>query len=178
MRIRLILCLITAMLLIVTVQAARYQESAGPWTVVFNSSQNFSVQKQQLNEESDSAWMVALHDSEGHEVGGFTLWDYQSLIPTDSAILDGFLDAFLTGAWQISSSTKSTISIDGTDGRQGEGYSSTYKRTARIAVYPYKSHYDSFYSQNVTRNLVGYASLQDLADYNEITNSLNVTRQM
>ena len=32
MQIRLILCLITAMLLIVTVQAAKYRESAGPWT--------------------------------------------------------------------------------------------------------------------------------------------------
>ena len=121
--------------------------------------------------------MVALHDREGHEVGGFVLCDYQNPMTTDNATLDGLIDAFLTGARQIPSSTKSTILIDGTDGHQGEGDSSTYKRTARAAVYPYKSHYDSFFSQNATKNAIVYASLQDLAEYNEIANSLHVTRQ-
>jgi len=169
-----ILFLIVLMVLIPFVGAKNYQESAGSWTVEFNSSQSFSIQKQQLNAESGSAWMVALDDSAGHEVAGVFLYDFQNLISTDNTtILDSLIDNLLA-AWQVPSSTKSSIWIDGTDGRQGEGYSSTYKRTARAAVYPYKSHYDSFYSQNATKNLVVYGSLQDVTEYNEIINSLHV----
>lgn len=166
------------MLLIVTVHATRYHESAGPWIVEFNSSQSFSVQKQQVNmEEGISGWAVTLVDSAGHEVAGFALYDFKNLMLADDTSLDTIMDGFLKGAWQVPSSIKSSIQIDGTDGRQGEGYSSAYKRTARATAYSYESHYDSFYSQNATKNFVVYGSLQDVTDYNEITNSLHVTRQ-
>ncbi len=177
MRIRLILCLVTAMLLIATVQATRYQENAGPWTIEFNSSQSLTFQKQQMDDPmGTSGWAISLIDNENHEIGGFGLYDSKTAIPIDNTVLDGALDGALQGGYKVSSSMKSPVKVDGTEGRQAEGYAPTFKRTVRAVIYPYKSHYDSFYSQNVATNIILYSSMLDIGGYNEITNSLHVTR--
>jgi hypothetical protein len=154
--------------------------------VKFNTSEKLSLKKQYMsgddsgsnsgmNIEGLEASGVSLIDDMDHEVGALILIDLPTSMPMEEESLDGLMDSIMS-AYKVILPTKTALEIDGTSGRQGVGYSSTYKRDVRLAVYPFKPYYDSFYSQNVSKSIIGYVDLKDAKEYNEVIGSLNVER--
>lgn len=159
-----------------TVPATTYHETAGPWIVEFDSSQSLTSRNEfeEPTESGYSYWMMYLIDEMGHEVAWFSFRSYSYPQKATSDFLDEWLDRAIS-VFQVTSPTKKSITIDGSQGRLGEGYSSWYSRTWRGIVYPYESYFDSFTNTNMTKHYVSFNSLLDPDDFQEIVDSLHVT---
>jgi hypothetical protein len=164
-------------LLIANVQAVGYKVPAGPWTVEFNSSQNLKTQIQ-YGEPDDSGisyWIIQLVDEIGHEVASITLFSSPILKEATNEFLDGQLDVGIK-MLRVDSPTKTSIAIDGTQGRLAEGYASKYSRKWHEIVYPYKPFFDSFTNITMMRGWITFESLQDPAQFEEIVGSLHINK--
>jgi hypothetical protein len=167
-------------------ELSHHMELLGPWSVEFNTSEELSTEKMYFDAgkgegvmgiklEGLELWGITLIDSMDHEVGALFIMDMPRAVVMNKEDLDGLIDSVLS-EFKVDVPTKTDIEIDGARGRQGIGYSSSYKRDIRAATYPYEPYYDSFYNQNVTKSIIYYADLKDANEYNEVARSLHVGR--
>lgn len=173
---RILLCLLILALLLTGTEGTLYKKTAGPWIVEFNGTPGMNTrnQYQEPTQEGYSWWMMTLIDKAGHEVAWFSFRSYSNPQKASEDFLDNMLDRAV-GLFKVTSPVKSSVTVDGTDGRQGEGYSSEFSRNWRGAVWPYRSEFDSFTNTNTTKHFIGFDSLQDPADFEAVTTSLHVT---
>ena len=159
-------------------------EILGPWTVQYNTSEDLSTEKMHIdgseseallgmNVEGLDLWGVSLIDNMSHEVGALIVIDLPRATTTNPEMMDDLIKSVLN-EFNVNLPTNSGLEIDGTSGRQGVGYSSLYNRDIRVAAYPLKPYYDSFYSQNVSKSLVYYTDLNNENEFNEVISSLHV----
>ncbi|HSD59038.1 MAG TPA: hypothetical protein VLB04_12740 [Methanotrichaceae archaeon] len=167
-------------------ELSHHMELLGPWNVEFNTSEELSTEKIYMDAGKDEGfmgmkleglelWGISLIDSMDHEVGALIIMGMPRAVAMNEEELDSLIDSVMSG-FKVDVPTKTALEIDGTSGRQGIGYSSSYKRDIRAATYPYKPYYDSFYNQNVTKSIIYYADFKDANEYNEVTGSLHVER--
>jgi hypothetical protein len=163
-------------LMTTTPQAAKYQVNADPWILEFDSTQIVSdiAFYTEPDESGASFWSVTLMDDLDHEVAWFAIFSYSTRKKATDAAFDNMLDVYIQ-SFQVTSPTKTSVAIDGTRGRQGEGYSSTFSRTWRGIVYAYQPIFDSFTNTNTTKEFIYFGSIQDFAGFEEVANSLQVT---
>jgi hypothetical protein len=118
--------------------------------------------------------MMTLIDKAGHEVAWFSFRSYSNPQKASEDFLDNMLDRAV-GLFKVTSPTKTSLTVDGSEGRMGEGYSSEFSRKWRGAVWPYQSTFDSFTNTNTTKHYIGFDSLQEQPEFEAIVNSLHVT---
>jgi len=174
---KIIIYIVFLALLIANAQAVENKIPAGPWTVEFNSSQSLKTQIQ-YGEPDDSGisyWIIQLIDEVGHEVASFTLFSSPILKEATNVFLDGQLDVGIK-MLQVDSPTKTSITIDGTQGRMAEGYSSRYSRKWREIAYPYRPFFDSFTNTTMMKGWINFESLQDPTEFEEVVNSLHIIK--
>ncbi len=173
---KLILCMLVLMLLLSGTQASLYKKTAGPWIIEFNATPGMNARNQyeEPTEEGYSWWMMTLIDQAGHEVAWFTFRSYSNPQKASEDFLDQMLDRAI-GLFKVTSPTKMSIAVDGTEGRMGEGYSSEFSRKWHGVVWPYRSQFDSFTNTNTTKHYITFDSLQEQGDFEGILNSLHVT---
>jgi hypothetical protein len=160
-----------------TAQAASYQESVGPWIVQFNCTQNLSFLSQQNPPQQDgsSTDILYLADEAGHQVGWFGFLNYAILMKASEENFDNILDAFISSL-KVTSPNKSSIEVDGTEGRMAEGYSSDLSRKWRGAAWAYRPSFDSFTNTNMTKSYVSINCLLEQEDFEEIMGSVRVNK--
>ncbi|MDM7935527.1 MAG: hypothetical protein QUS08_09095 [Methanothrix sp.] len=146
-----------------------YDIPAGPWVVEFNSSQRLEA----TAEISGKGWIITLIDGVGHEVAWFFLSSFSNLLSATDDSLDKMLDSFIE-SYRLTSPIKSSMIVDGTEGRYAEGYSSVEQRQWRMVLYPYRPFFDSFTGTNMSRERIGFSSIQDASGFQEIAESLRV----
>ncbi len=167
-------------------ELSHYMELLGPWSVEFNTSEKLSTEKIHLDAGKDESflgvkvegfelWCISLIDSMDHEVGVLTIMNLPRAEVINEETLDSLIDSVMD-EFKVNMPAKTALEIEGTNGRQGVGYSSLYKRDIRSAAYPYKPYFDSFYNQDVTKNIIYYADFKDENEYNEVIESLHVER--
>ncbi len=168
---------ILLLVLISTASAASYQESVGPWTVQFNCTQNLSFLSQQNPPQQDgsSTDLLYLADEAGHQVGWFGFLNYAILMKASEENFDNILDAFITSL-KVTSPSKSSIEVDGTEGRMAEGYSSDLSRKWRGAAWAYRPSFDSFTNTNMTKSYVSINCLLEQEDFEEIIGSVRINK--
>jgi hypothetical protein len=149
-----------------------YQVTAGPWIVEFNSSQSLKT-RSELSKSGES-WLVTLVDGIGHEVAWFSLMTSANLLSATDDSLDKILDSFIE-SYQLTAPTKKPAKIEGINGRMAEGYSSSEQRPWRMILYPYKPFFDTFTNVDMSKNRIGFWTIQDLPEFSEIVESLHVT---
>lgn len=173
---RIILCVLIMALLLTGTQGTVYKKTAGPWIVEFNGTpgMNFRNQYEEPTQEGYSWWMMTLIDRAGHEVAWFSFRSYSSPQKASDDFLDSMLDRAIS-LFKVTSPTKSSITVDGIDGRLGNGYSSEFSRSWQGVVWPYNSQFDSFTSTNTTKHFISFDSLQDQPDFEATIASLHVT---
>jgi hypothetical protein len=157
-------------------QAASYKDSVGPWTVQFNCSQNLSLQSEHNPPQSDGSGIDALYlsDDAGHQVGWFAFFSYASLMKAGEDNFDNILNAYIN-SFKVTSPVKSSLDVDGSQGRMAEGYSSDFSRKWRGAAWAYKPAFDSFTNANMTKSYVALNCLLEQGDWEEIIGSVHVS---
>jgi hypothetical protein len=143
-----------------------------PWLIEFNCSQELKAEI----ELEDIGYVLYLYDREGHRVAWISTYKFNRITEVNNQYLDGMLD-ILASNYQVTSPTKKSIIVDGTQGRMAEGYSSFYGRKWRGFFYPLGAKYDSFTGKNSTKYFIEFDSLQDLDQFNEIANSIHVNSE-
>ena len=173
---RMILFMLLSALLFAGAEGTLYKKTAGPWIVEFNATPGLNLrnQDQEPTQEGYSWWMMTLIDKAGHEVAWFSFRSYSSTQKASEDFLDNMLDRAV-GLFKVTSPTKTSITVEGAEGRMGEGYSSEFSRKWRGVVLPYRSQFDSFTNTNVTLHFIGFDSLQEQPEFEGIIGSLHVT---
>ncbi len=167
-------------------ELSHHMELLGPWSVEFNTSEKLSTEKMYMDAGKDEGimgikmeglemWAISLIDSMDHEVSTLVIMDLPRATVINEEMLDSLIDSVMSG-FNVDIPIKTALGIDGTSGRQGEGYSSMYKRNIHVAAYPYKPYYDSFYNQNVSKSIIYFADYKDVNEYNELVGSMHVER--
>lgn len=171
-----ILCLILLFLLISTSAAVTYKKTAGPWILEFNASPDYNTRNhyEPPNQEGYSWWQTFLIDSQKHEVAWFSFRSYSNPQKATEDFLDNMLD-WATGLFKVTSPTKTSVTVDGLEGRMAEGYSSQFNRKWRGIIYPYHPYFDNFTSSNMTQHYIGFNCLQDPPEFQAIIDSMHVT---
>jgi hypothetical protein len=167
----LLLAMLTA-----STEAIVLKDSVGPWMIEFNSSERYNTRYefQEPEQSGYSYWLLFLIDEAGHEVGWMSFRSYSYPQKASKDFLDEMLDQRLK-YFQVTSPTKTSTIVDGTDARMGEGYSSAFSRKWRGAVWAYKPSFDAFTNTNMSKHFINFDSLQDPAEFDQIVNSLHVT---
>jgi hypothetical protein len=173
---RLMLCLLLAAMLFTSSQAISYKKTAGPWTAEFNATPEMNTRNhyEEPTQEGYSWWMMTLMDKAGHEVAWLSFRSYSNPQKSSDDFLDQWLDKTI-GIYKVTSPTKTSVTIDGTNGRMAEGYSSEFSRKWRGIVWPYRSYFDTFTNTNMTKHFIALDSLQDQAEFQYLVDSLHVT---
>jgi hypothetical protein len=173
---RRLICLIILVFIISSTIAVPYKKTAGPWIVEFNATEGYNTRNhyEPPNQEGYSWWQMFLIDPVGHEVGWFSFRSYSNPQKASEDFLDEMLDWSMK-LFKATSPTKSTINVDGTESRMAEGYASEFNRKWRGVIYPYLSSFDSFTNTNMTKHFIGFSSLQDRPEFENVTRSLHVT---
>jgi hypothetical protein len=163
--------------LIGAVQATSYQESVGPWTVQFNCTQNLSFQPEHNPPQQDGSSIDALYlvDEAGHQLGWFAFFSYATLMKAGEENFDNILNAYIN-SFKVTSPSKSSIEVDGTEGRMAEGYSSDLSRKWRGAAWAYHPSFDSFTNTEMTKSYVALNCLLEQEDFEEIIGSVRVNK--
>lgn len=171
-----IVCLILTMLLISSSVAVQYKKTAGPWTVEFNGSAGYNTRNhyEPPTQEGFSWWLMYLIDPQKHEVGWFVFRSYSNPQKATEDSMDKMLD-WAMDIFKVTSPDKTTMTVDGTEGRKAEAYSSVFNRKWRGVIYPYRPTFDNFTNSNMTFHFVGYNGLQDLPEFDSIVSSMKVT---
>jgi hypothetical protein len=175
MQMRLLLYSIVCALLISTGMATEYEFEAGSYTVKFNSSQELVIQPPMANEESGSyatGWETRIQDNIGHQIALINIVEEDKIVPVNDELIDSILDNNFKQLPEPK--PKTTIKIDGVNGRMIKGYDSSWGMNTKEAIYPLNSLYDPFYKQNATKHFVVLLGI-DLPVYDEIIESLNIT---
>jgi hypothetical protein len=170
------LCILLLAMLIVSSEATILKDTAGPWTVEFNSSQSYNTRYefQEPEQSGYSYWLLYLIDSAGHEVGWISFRSYSYPQKASKDFLDEMLNQRIK-YFQVTSPTKTPATVDGTEARMGEGYSSVYSRKWRGVAWAYKPSFDSFTNTNTSKHFINFDSLQDPAEFDQIVSSIHVT---
>jgi len=157
-------------------EAASYKDSVGPWTVQFNCSQNLSLQADHKPPEQDGSSIDTLYltDDAGHQVGWFALFSYANLMKAGEENFDNILNSYIN-SFKATSPVKSSIDVDGTQGRMAEGYSADLSRKWRGAAWAYKPSFDSFTNANMTKSYVALNCLLEQEDFEEILRSTHIS---
>lgn len=167
-------------------EQSHHMELLGPWSVEFNTSEKLSAEKMYMDAGKDEGimgikmeglemWAISLIDSMDHEVSTLVIMDLPRATVINEEMLDSLIDSVMSG-FNVDIPIKTALEIDGTSGRQGEGYSAMYKRNIHVAAYPYKPYYDSFYNQNVSKSIIYFADYKDANEYNDLVGSMHVER--
>jgi len=168
--------LLLATTLIACTEAMKLKDTAGPWIVELNSTQSYNTRSefQPAEQSGYSYWMLFLIDEMGHEVGWISFRSYSYPQKATKDFLDEMLNQRIK-YFQVTSPTKTSSEVDGTEARMGEGYSSVYSRKWRGVAWAYKPSFDSFTNTNVTKHFINFDSLQDPAEFEQIVASLHIT---
>ncbi|MDM7934576.1 MAG: hypothetical protein QUS08_04205 [Methanothrix sp.] len=171
-----LICLTLLMIVVPSSVAVPYKKTAGPWIVEFNASAGYNTRNhyEPPNQEGYSWWQMFLIDPVGHEVAWFSFRSYANPQKASEDFLDEMLD-WATNLFKVTSPTKTSVTVDQTDGRMAEGYASEFNRKWRGVIYPYRSTYDSFTGTNTTKHFIGFNSLQDQPEFEAIVQSMHVT---
>jgi hypothetical protein len=173
---RLMLCLLLVALLLTSSQGVIYKKTAGPWAVEFNATPGMNTRNhyEPPTQEGYSWWMMTLIDKAGHEVAWLGFRSYSNPQKSSEDFLDQWLDNTI-GIYKVTSPVKTSLTIDGTDGRMGEGYSSVFSRKWRGAVWPNHPYFDNFTNTNMSKHFIAFDSVQDQGEFQTIVDSLHVT---
>jgi hypothetical protein len=144
-----------------------------PWIIEFNCSQKLIPKTEFLS----GGYLLNLYDQEDHLVAWISMYSFGTLAQANNQFLDKMLDTEIAN-YQVTSPTKKSITVDRTQGRIAEGYSSFYGRKWRGIVYPVGSKYDPFTSTNSTKYFIGFDSLQDTDQFEEIADSIHAINQV
>lgn len=171
-----LLCILVLVLLISTASAVIYKKTAGPWIIEMNASAGYNTRNhyEPPTQEGYSWWQMYLIDPQKHEVGWFSFRSYSNPQKATEDFMDSMLD-WATQIFKVTAPTKTSITVDGTEGRMAEGYSSQFNRKWRGIIYPYRSAFDSFTNSNMTQHFIGFNSLQDPQEFQAIVDSMHVT---
>jgi hypothetical protein len=175
MKMRLLPSMIFCMLLISVVAAHEYQFDAGSYAVKFNSSQELVILPPLPHEESGShagGWDIDIQDNMTHSIAWLVIVEEDSIVPLSNDVMDGILDNNMAGLSGLK--PKTTIKLNGVDGRASEAYSPQTGMNLKKAVAPFNPFYDSFYKRIATKGFILF-SCYDLPVYDEIIDSLNIT---
>jgi hypothetical protein len=169
---RCLICSIMLVFLISIPQAIDYSPKAGPWSLDFSSSKNFSVWIFSNVESDYSSWQVVLLEAAGTGSTSFNLLSYNEPKPVD-ILLDTFLSVYLKN---VTSPTKGPIFIAGSEGIQGEGRSNESKETLHVAVWPYRPYSDPDSKANLAYDLIVMKSNLPSPEFREIAESLHLSK--
>jgi len=175
MQMRFVPGMIFFVLLISVVAAHEYQFDSGSYAVKFNSSQELVILPPLPHEESGShagGWNIDIHDNMTHSIAGLLIVEEDSIVPLSNDVMDGLLDNNMAGL--SGQKPKTTVKLNGVDGRASEGYSPQTGMDFRLTLAPFNPFYDSFYKRTATKCFI-LLSGYDLPAYDEIVDSLNIT---
>lgn len=175
MQMRLVPGVIFCVLLISVVAAHDYQFDAGSYAVKFNSSQELVILPPLPHEESGShagGWDIDIQDNMSHSLAGLLIVEEDKIVPLSNDVMDGLLDNNMAGLSGLKS--KTSIKLNGVDGRTSEGYSQQTGMNLRLTIAPFNPFYDSFYKRTATKGFILFTGY-DLPIYGEIVDSLNIT---
>jgi hypothetical protein len=147
-----------------------YRFMSEPWIVEFNSSQKLKAKTDIVGQSN----LINLFDRSDHLVAWIELTSSDTVLQATKMALDEYLDN-AAGSFKVTSPTKKTVIIDGTEGRMAEGYSSQFSRKWRMIVFPFEAKYDPFTSTNTTKHIVALYSLQDQDQFKVIAESIHIT---
>jgi hypothetical protein len=175
MRMRMALSIIVYALLLFSCMAAKYQFDAGNYTVKFNSSQDLVILPPLPHEESGShagGWDITIQDNMTHTIASLNIVEEDEVVPLSNEVIDRLLDNNMESLSGLK--TKTTVKLNGVDGRITEGYIPRLGMNLKYAIAPFNPFYDSFYKQIATKCFILFHGY-DLPVYNEILDSLNIT---
>ncbi len=161
-------------------------EILGPWKVEFNSTEKLSSEEFHFDEENSEdffgmsiegmeMWAMALIDSMDHEIAFLWIMDLDRASTTNDEMLDELMDSTLSG-FEVDTSIKSTVEIDGNRARRAVGFSSMYNRNIQAFAYSYEPYFDSFYNQNVSKSFIYGIDFREAKEDNDLIESLHVER--
>lgn len=161
-------------------------EIIGPWRVEFNSTEELSSEEFYMDMtdsrdligisfEGVELWGMSLIDSMDHEVVLLWIMDIERATIANDETFDELIDSTLS-VFEVDTSIKSTIQIDGNRARRAVGFSSMYNRNIQAFAYAYEPYFDSFYNQNVSKSLIYGMDLRDAKEDNDLIESLHVER--
>jgi hypothetical protein len=148
-----------------------YRFDLKPWVIEFSCSQKLVPEKEIVS----GNYLLNLYDQDDHLIAWIATYSFRTLIQATNQFLDKMLDTEI-GNYQVTSPIKRSIVVDGTQSRMAEGYSANYGRKWRGIAYPIGAKYDAFTGTNSSKNFATFDSLQDTDQFQEILDSLHITR--
>ena len=177
MQTKLFLVIILCQLVSSTVTATDYQFDAGYYKVKFNASQELVILPPLPHEESGShatGWDINILDNMSHSLAGIFIVEEDQIVPLSNEVMATLLDNNMEEMSGLKD--KKPIKLNGADGLMSEGYLPQLGMNSKLAIAPFNPFYDSFYSQMATKSFIIFNGL-DLPIFDEILNSLNITKQ-
>lgn len=168
--------IIICILLLSIGMAEKYQFDVGSYTVKFNSSQDLVILSPLPHEESGShagGWDITLLDNMSHDIADITIIEEESTMPLSNELIDRLLDNNL--ARLSGTKSKSTIRLNGVDGRIAEGSSPQSGMIYKQIIAPFNPSYDSFFKRIATKGFIIFSGY-DLPVFDQIVDSLNITK--
>jgi hypothetical protein len=163
-------CLIAIIFLVSAAQATLYRQKVGPWSMEFESSNNFSSS----NAEGNNNWVIVLKDKSENSSVFFTLFSFEK--PVDDTYMR-ILFGLYAQSNQLESQTNGSIVIDGTKGIQAYGHSKKHSAIWRGAAWPYKPYLTLNTKTISTYDLIILESTNlNRAQFQEITDSLHLSK--
>jgi hypothetical protein len=151
-------------------QAVQYQQKVGPWSLDFESSNNFSSSIA----EGTGHRIMAFEDKLNNSSVVFTLFSFDK--PRDDTYMR-ILFGLYAKANQLESQTNNSIVIEGTEGIQAYGYSKKNNAIWHGATWPYKPYTNSTTKANSTDDLIILESINlNQAQFQEIADSLHLSK--